>query len=121
MDLKEFDDLINLGRVTRSLKLGSHEIVMGTLDSKEYAAAMTRIPAGASDGDKFEMLQREIVAAAIKTIDGKTLPQQDKVGIVTASQLGLSNMLYVEYLSLVEEQNLALEQAKKNSSAALMQ
>jgi len=123
MDIKEFDDLINLGRVKRSVNLGSHEIVLCTLNSKEYASAMAHISPGASsfEGDKLELMQREIVVAAIRTIDGKELPYQDKAAIVYAGQLALSNLLYSEYVSMVEEQNKVLEDVKKNSSQNLIQ
>ena len=122
MDLKEFDDLINLGRVTRPVKVASHEIVLSTLNSKEYSGAMSRVgvaPSGAADSDKFELLQREVVVAAIKTVDGKELSYQDKTALVLAGQLALSNMLYNEYVNMVEEQSKLLDDAKKNSSIAL--
>lgn len=120
MELKEFDDLINLGRVTRAVKLLSHEIILGTLNSKEYALAMSRVSAsGQTDGDRLESTQREVVIAAIRTIDGKELSYQDKHNIVSAGQLALSNLLYIEYISLVGEQSKVIDDAKKNSSAVL--
>jgi hypothetical protein len=120
MEINEFDDLINLGRMTRVVKLGKHEIVLGTLNSKEYAAAMSRVlAAGKAEGDKMESTQREVVIAAIRNIDGKELSYQDKYAIVSSGQLALSNLLYIEYVSIVEEQSRILEDAKKNSSPAL--
>lgn len=120
MELKEFDDLINLGRVTKAVKLLSHEIILGTLNSKEYALAMSRVSAsGQTDGDRLESTQREVVIAAIRTIDGKELSYQDKHNIVSAGQLALSNLLYIEYISLVGEQSKVIDDAKKNSSAVL--
>lgn len=115
MDLKEFDDLINLGRVTRKVKLGQREIELATLNSSEYASAMSRVPSEASSADKFEVIQREIVAASIVSIDGKLMAPSDKAKLVGAAQLGLSNVLYTEYMKMVEEQNKTLEDAKKNS------
>jgi hypothetical protein len=120
MEINEFDDLINLGRMTRSVKLAKHEIVLGTLNSKEYASAMSRVlAAGRAEGDKMESTQREVVIAAIRNIDGKELSYQDKYAIVSSGQLALSNLLYIEYISLVEEQSKILDDAKKNSSPAL--
>lgn len=118
MDLKEFDDLINLGRVSRTVSLGKHSIVLDTLNSGEYADAMSRVPQGGSvlDSDKLEAMQREIVSAAIRTIDGKELSSEDKTSIVSKGQLALSNLLYSEYVSMIEEQGKILEDAKKNSS-----
>jgi hypothetical protein len=118
MDLKDFDDLINLGRVTRTVKLMSRNIVLGTLNSGEYADAMSRVPQNgtALDSDRLEGMQREIVAAAIRTIDGKELSQEDKISLVSRGQLALSNLLYTEYISMVDEQGRIIEDAKKNSS-----
>jgi hypothetical protein len=118
MDLKDFDDLVNLGRVQHSVKLLNREIVLCTLNSTEYADAMTRVPQGGSalDSDRLEAMQREIVAAAIRTIDGKELSQSDKITLVSKGQLALSNLLYSEYVSMIDEQGKILEDARKNSS-----
>ena len=118
MDLKEFDDLINLGRVKHTVKLMNREIVLETLNSTDYADAMFRVPQSGSvlDSDRLEAIQREIVAAAIKSIDGKELSKEVKAALVSSGQLGLSNLLYSEYVSMIEEQGQILEDAKKNSS-----
>jgi hypothetical protein len=118
MELKDFDDLINLGCVTRKITLANREITLKTLNSGEYATAMARIPqdANALESDKLEAMQREIVAAAIWKIDGHELSQSNKAELVSQGQLALSNLLYTEYVSMVEEQNGVLKDAKKNSS-----
>lgn len=116
MELTDFDDLINLGRVTRTIKLGKHEIVLSTLNSKEYAEAMARVPQ-VSEGrtDRFEAVQREMVVAAIRTINGKELSDKQKSAVLSGGQLGLSNLLYLEYIQMIEEQSKMLDDAKKNS------
>lgn len=119
MELKGFEDLVNLGRITRTVKVLNHDVLMGTLNSKEYAAAMARVSTGNNEGDKMESLQRELVVASIRNIDGIELSYQDKSAIVAASQLAFSNLLYLEYVALLEEQAKVLDDAKKNSSAVL--
>jgi hypothetical protein len=120
MELKEFDDLISLGRIIRSVKVLNRDIVLVTLNSSEYADAMSRVPQGSSvlDGDRLEAMQREIVAAAIRTIDGKELSKETKTALVSQGQLALSNLLYAEYISMVDEQSSIIDSAKKNSSQA---
>lgn len=119
MELNEFDDLVNLGKVTRKVRLLGHEIVMETLDSGCYSQAMAQIPDNVSDSRRLEAMQREMIGAAIKTIDGKPVSVEMKKKLMANSQLGLSNILYSEYISMVEEQGKILEDAKKNSSQAL--
>ena len=119
MELKEFDDLINIGRVTRKVKLGSHEILLSTVSSGDFATAMSKVTGNSlMDSDRLESMQREIVAVAIRSIDGKELSYEDKAKLVAAGQLAFSNFIYTEYLSMVEEQNKILDDAKKNSSLA---
>lgn len=117
MELKEFDDLINLGRVQRTVKVGKHEISLCTLNSVEYAEAMARTSGtgGPLDSDRLESMQREMVIASIRAIDGKELSLKDKSELISKGQLALSNMLYSEYMGMVDEQGKVLEDAKKNS------
>ena len=116
VELKDFNDLINLGRVTRVMNIGGHKIVLGTLNSEEYNQAVSRIPADCPEASRMERIQREIIAAAIQSIDGETLDPDAKSKILTLGQLALSNMMYSEYISMIGEQDKLLEDAKKNSS-----
>jgi len=117
-DLKEFDDLINLGRVKRTVKVVGHVINLATLTSLDYNKAMSRVPSEGNDSKRMEAMQREIVAMAIQDIDGKDLDQDKKLAILGLSQLGLSNLLYGQYAEMVDEQNSVIEEAKKNSLVA---
>jgi len=114
-DLKEFDDLVNLGLVKRAVKLGGHVINMTTLTSLDYNQAMSRIPTEGGESKKLEAMQREIIAAAIQDIDGKEMDHDKKVQLLGIGQLGLSNVLYGHYVEMVGEQAEILEGAKKNS------
>ena len=118
--LESFDDLVNLGKVTRKVKLMDHEIALETLNSKDYSQAMALVPDNATDAKKFETIQREMISAAIKSIDGKIVSAEIKQKLMSNSQLGLSNILYGLYLAMVEEQGKLLDGAKKNSSPAQM-
>ena len=118
MELQEFDDLINLGKVTRKVKILNHEIVLETVSSGDYAQAMANVPDNMPESKRYESIQREMVGAAIRTIDGKTISQEGKQRLMTSSQLGLSNILYGEYLKMVDEQARLLDDAKKNSLEA---
>ena len=118
-EINEFDDLINLGKVNRKVKLLGHEITMETLDSGSYSQAMSQVPDNVSDSKRLESMQREIVGASIKLIDGKPITAETRKKLMANSQLGLSNILYNEYLGMVQEQSKILEDAKKNSSQAL--
>jgi hypothetical protein len=119
MDLTQFDDLISFARVSRKVTVAGHEISLVTLNSGAYNEAAGRIPTDLPDQVRMERVQREMVAAAISTIDGKSLDQETKVAILTKGQLGLSNFLYDQYIDMIGEQGKTLEDAKKNSSAAL--
>lgn len=119
MELKEFDDLINLGQVRRTVKLADHEIVMHTLSSLEYSKMTERLSDDLPNQSKrFEVLQREVLCAAVDSIDGKKLSYEEKTRLFSMTQLGFSNMLYAEYSSMVDEQARLLDEAKKNSSLA---
>lgn len=116
MDLKDFNDLADVGRVKRTITVGSHEIVMHTLNSNEYGALAARIGDEGGVTKRLELLQREVLVHSIETVDGKQLTVDDKASLVGMMQIGLSNMLYEEYGKMVEEQNKLLEDSKKNSA-----
>jgi hypothetical protein len=118
MDMKDFNDLFEIGRVTKTIKIAGHEIVMHTLNSNEYSAMAGALKEddGVGLSKRLEALQREIVANAIETVDGKKLNSEEKSALVGMMQIGLSNMLYDEYGKMIEEQNKVLEDSKKNSA-----
>jgi len=120
MNISDFDDLINLGQVRHVFPVGKHEVIMKTLTSLEYGKAMSRVPsegtAGITDINRLEIMQREVVASALESIDGQKLSHEDKVALLGAGQLGFANLLYSEYLNMVEEQTGIIDEAKKKSS-----
>jgi hypothetical protein len=116
MDMKEFEDLISIGRVKRSFKIGSREITMHTLAGDEYATMSKNLGASSQEDKQFEALQRGVLASAIDTIDGKSLSLEEKMSLLGKVQFGLANMMYVEYMAMVSEQEKQLEDSKKNSS-----
>lgn len=118
MELKTFDDLINLGQVRRTVDLAGHAIVMHTLAGNEYAKLSERL-GEVTDKVKFEALQRQIIASSIDSIDGHTLQHEEKVELLGKMQLGLQNMLYSVYTDMVAEQEKLLDEAKKKSSPTL--
>lgn len=115
MEIKEFEDLVNLGQIRRSLKFGNHDVVMHTLAGDEYKNLSQRI-GDPDDKVKFEALQRQIVASSIESLDGKSFTHEEKLTLIGKLQLGLSNTLYTVYLEMVAEQEKLLEDAKKKSS-----
>ena len=120
MEIKDFEDLISLGRVQRTVKLGSRDVLMHTLSTDEYA----KMSQGLDDNEpsqakRFESLQRGILSGAIESIDGKVMSGEDKTLLVGKLQLGTCNMLYDIYTKMVEEQNKILTDSKKNSSQEL--
>ena len=120
MDLKEFNDLIDLGRVTRTVKVAGRDIRMHTLDSSEYAKMTERLgDDNISMGRRLESLQREVLASAIDSIDEKSISLEDKSKLVGQFQVGFSNLLYDEYGKMVEEQAKILEESKKNSAQTM--
>jgi len=118
--LKDFDDLLTIGQVKRTVKVGKHLIMLSTVTSEDYNKAMDGVPDDAPSSKKMEIVQRELVATAIREIDGESLSHEEKVRILSMGQLALSNLLYNEYIELVEEQGKLLEDAKKNSSPEQM-
>lgn len=119
MDIKEFDDLIHVGHLKKSVKLGSHEFVLKTLSSGEYVAMTKQFPDNSpmTQAEKFEAIQRATLAHSIESVDGKKPTVEEKERLLSLMQLALSNMLYNEYMDLVAEQGKLLDDAKKNSSA----
>jgi hypothetical protein len=120
MDLKNFNDLAEIGSVRKTVKLGSHSVVLHTLNSQEYSAMAEKIgDEVAGTAKRFESLQREMIIAAIESIDGEKPSYADKASLLGMMQIGLSNMLYEEYGSIVEEQSKIIEESKKNSAPAM--
>jgi hypothetical protein len=115
-DLKDFDGLLHLGRVARTVKVGGFEIKMHTLNAGEYTKMMERVGDDQSSAKRLESIQREVISSSIDTINGQTLSADDKSKLVGMMQVGLSNMLYEEYSSMAEEQSKVIEDAKKNSA-----
>lgn len=117
--LEGFDDLLSLGRMTRTVQVGTHSFKLHTLNGLEYAR-MTR-SAGedpkAPTAERFEILQRWTLSYAIESIDEKPATPEQISDLLANAQLGISNKLYDAYAAMVEEQNALLEDAKKNSSA----
>jgi len=118
MDIKEFDDLIHMGHLSKTVKLGAHEFVLKTLSSGEYVALTKKIPDGPAitQAERFEALQRLTLAHSIESVDGKSPTVEEKDRLLSLLQLAVSNVLYDAYMDLVAEQNRQLEDAKKNSS-----
>ena len=115
--IKEFDDLINVGHLTKTVKLGEHSFVLQTLSSAEYVSLMKKIPSKeTTQGEGFEALQRITLAHAIMSIDDRPLTYEEKDRLLSLLQLGVSNALYDSYTALVDEQNKLIEESKKNSS-----
>jgi hypothetical protein len=116
-DIKEFDDLLNFGSVSHSINVAGHEIALRTLTGKEHQDAMRSVPDAGSttESERLDVIQREIVAAALQSIDGKRLSQEEKSELLKAGQLGLSNVLYVEYIQMIDEQQKRLDTVKKTS------
>lgn len=117
MEIKNFDDLISLGQVRRTVKLAGHEITMHTLSTLEYGKMTERLSDDLPNQSKrFEVLQREVLCAAVDSIDGLKPSYEEKVRLFGMLQLGFSNMLYSEYSSMVDEQGSLLDEVKKNTS-----
>ena len=118
MEIKEFDDLLNIGQVTRVVELGGHKFRLKTLNALEYNKLMerTREHEKLTQGQQFESLQRWTLVFALESIDDKALNIEEKNKILSMSQVGLSNRLYEEYVKLMEEQTALLSESKKNSS-----
>jgi len=118
MEIKEFDDLINLGQIKRTVVLSGRKIDMHTLSSGEYAQMSHHVKSdpGTTQEQKFESLQRWTLAYSMDAIDSKPMSLDDKEKLLSLGQLALSNLLYTEYLGMVDEQDKLIQDAKKNSS-----
>lgn len=118
MDIKDFDDLILMGQLTKTVKLGAHEFTLKTLSSAEYVSLTKKFPDNSpmTQAEKFEAIQRLTLVHAIVSIDGKTPSSEEKERLISLLQLAVSNILYEEYMDLVADQAKTLEDVKKNSS-----
>jgi hypothetical protein len=119
MDLKEFDDLATLGQVTKTVKLGAHEFKMHTLNSREYGQMTARLSEDKNQAARFEELQRWTLAYAIGSVDDKKVRPEQVELLLQTGQLALSNALYNEYVTMMNEQEKLLQEVKKNSSPAV--
>lgn len=116
-EIKDFNDLADIGKIRKTVKIGNHEIVLHTLASDEYSRMAERLGDDSSTTAKrMESLQREILAAAIESIDGKALSHDERSKLMGVVQVGFSNMLYEEYGAMIQEQAHILDDAKKNSA-----
>lgn len=105
--LKEFEDLITMGAVTKEVKIGNHIVVLSTLDYDSYSNVLIK-----SEDSKSDL---NILASAIVSIGGKKLSYDDKKTLLNLMQLGTIGLLSREYEKLVKEQNDKYEDVKKNS------
>lgn len=120
--VKEFGDLLTMCGVTKVVKFGTHEIVLKTLTYDEQSNIMEAMSsvADGKDTKRMDIVQKELLAASIETIDGKTLTKEQKLFILGNGQAALCNMLFNEYEALIGEQNKTLEDVKKNSSMVVL-
>jgi hypothetical protein len=112
-----FDDLKTMGCVTKTLKIGAHEITMRSLGYEEQSQIVANIPDGIKDARKYDLIQKEMLAAAIESIDGTTLPLEEKVKLLGESQTALVNLLFAQYEQLLTAQTEIIEDVKKNISS----
>lgn len=116
-ELEGFDDLINLGAVSKDITLAGHKIRLHTLNSYEYSKVTERIPDDMpTSSSRLEAMQREVLCAAIDSIDDKKLSAEAKRLLLSTGQLGLANLLYQQYAEMIDEQQVLLDDAKKNGS-----
>ena len=113
--LKNYNDLLDIGRITRDLTLSGHTIKLRTLSFDEQSALSDNIPPDVKDFKRLDLLQKELVAAAMESIDGDKLAREDKVSML-GNGVALCNFLYSEYEEMLKEQVKTVEDVKKNSS-----
>lgn len=119
MEISNFDDLINLGQLRKTVNIAGHAIALHTISALEYSKMTERLSDDLpSQSKRFEVLQREILCVAVDSIDGKTLTYEEKNRLFGMSQLALTNLLYAEYSDMVEEQSKFMDEVKKNTSPA---
>ena len=114
--LNEFGDLLEALGVSKVVKIGKHEIRLRTLGYDEQSKILKAIPTDLKEVEKLDVLQKELLSAAIESIDNKKLPKQDIMYLLGIGQAALCNLLYNEYESLLGDQNQLTEEVKTNSS-----
>ena len=115
--VKEFADLLNIGSVTRDVVLAGHTVKLRTLNFDEQSRVLDGIPTDAKDIRRMDIVQKELLAAAIESIDGKKLTKEEKITLLGTGQAAFCNLIFSEYEQLLAEQSKSLEDLKKNSSA----
>lgn len=115
--VNEFGDLLGIYGVIRDVKVGSHVIRMRSLTYDEQSIVLGSVPADAKN--KLDVIQKELLVAAIETIDDKKIDSEQKRFLLGNGQAALCNLLFNEYEALMGEQSKLLEDVKKNSSAGL--
>ena len=122
--VKNFDDLKAMGCVRKTLKVGTREIAMRSLGYEEQSQIVANVPeveknaAGedvkVKESRKFDIIQREMLAASIESIDGQPLSREEKTGLLGDSQTAFVNLLFAQYEQLLTVQNQIIEDVKKN-------
>ena len=112
--VKNFDDLINIAAVSKTITVAGHDIKLKSLGYDEQSGMMDVIPDNIKESKKYDMLQKEILANAIVSIDGVVLTHENKVDLLSRAQTGFVNLMFAEYELLIGDQNKILEDVKKN-------
>lgn len=115
--IKNFDDLKTMGCVTRTFKLGSYEIKMRSLGYEEQSQLVANVPDGVKESRKFDLIQKELLAASIETINGEALSSEEKADLLGSLQTALVNLLFAQYEQLLAEQTQLIDEVKKNISS----
>ena len=121
--VKSFDDLKTMGCVAKSFTVGSHTIKMRSLSYEEQSILVASVPE-VENGEvkikeprRFDIIQREILATAIESIDGIVLSGEEKTSLIGESQTPFVNLLFTLYEQLLAEQNQIMDAVKKNISS----
>jgi hypothetical protein len=115
--IKNFDDLKTMGCVRKSFKVGEHTIAMRSLGYEEQSQIVANVPDGVKDSRKFDIIQKEMLAASIETIDGQTFSIEEKNSLLGDSQTAFVNLLFAQYEQLLTVQNQIIDGVKKNISS----
>jgi hypothetical protein len=116
--MNQFEDLINMGRLSKDITIGKHVIKITTMDSETQSSVIGKVSQDLPDAQKVDIAQRAMIANSIEAIDGKLMSFEDKMALVNKFQPALINILFSEYESLLVEQNGIFEEVKKNISQA---
>lgn len=101
--------LANLTRLEKTVKIENYEFIITSLKTKEYKDAIVSLLGLTALEEPFE-LKKQILARAIKTIDGLTIAEilgsnnfEDHLLFIDELGEYLSSRLYNEYLTLKNE------------------